>query len=96
MKKEITMNVQQVAAILRQVFAIAAVVVGALTSSVSAIHLPPAVSSVLVAAGGVILAIEHYVSDPSTGTTTAAPAGQTITSIGAIPAGGASPPPPAP
>jgi hypothetical protein len=63
------MTVQAFASIARQVVAIAAVVMGALTSALSAIKLPPAVSAVLAAAGAVILAIEHYVGDPSTGST---------------------------
>jgi hypothetical protein len=62
------MTVQSLAAIARQVIAIAAVVMGALTSALSGIHLPPAISTALVVAGAVILAIEHYVGDPSTGT----------------------------
>lgn len=64
-----TVNTQQVASILRQVVAIAAVVMGALTASLSSIHLPTGVSAALAAVGGVILAVEHYVSDPSTGST---------------------------
>jgi len=65
------MTVQALSSIIRQIVAVAAVVMGALTASLSAIHLPTAVSAVLTAAGAVILAIEHYVSDPSTGTTAA-------------------------
>jgi hypothetical protein len=61
------MNTQQITAIARQVLAIAAVVMGALTSALSGIKLPPAASTALVALGAVILGIEHYVSDPSTG-----------------------------
>ena len=53
---------------IRQALAIAAIVMGALTAALSGIRLPPAVSAVLAAAGAVVLAIEHYVSDPSTGT----------------------------
>jgi hypothetical protein len=74
-------NTQQLGSILRQVLAVAAVVMGALTSTLSGIHLPPAVSAVLAAAGGVILAVEHYVSDPSTGTSTV----PVTTSKGTIP-----------
>jgi hypothetical protein len=65
---------QRIASIVRQVVAVAAVVMGALTSAVSGIHLPPAVSAVMVAAGGVVIALEHYLSDPSTGTTPTPPA----------------------
>lgn len=62
------MTLQSLSSILRQVLAILAVVFGVLTASVSALHLPVAVSTVLTVAGAVILAVEHYVSDPSTGT----------------------------
>lgn len=61
------MNAQQIAAIGRQVLAIIAIVMGVLTASVTALHLPVGVSSILTVAGAAILAIEHYVSDPSTG-----------------------------
>jgi hypothetical protein len=67
------MTTQQVSSIIRQIVAVAAVVFGAISAAISstnAIHLPPAVSSVLVIAGSVIMAIEHYVGDPSTGSTT--------------------------
>lgn len=60
---------QSVASIARQVLAIAGIVMGVITSSVTSLHLPTAVSSILVVAGSVILAIEHYVGDPSTGST---------------------------
>jgi hypothetical protein len=60
-------NAQQLSSIARQGLAIAAVVMGALTSAISGIKLPPAASTALVALGAVILGIEHYVSDPSTG-----------------------------
>lgn len=62
-----TVNTQQVASIFRQILAVAAIVMGALTQALNGIHLSPAISSVLAIVGGVILAIEHYVSDPSTG-----------------------------
>lgn len=55
---------QQIASIFRQVAAIAAIVVGALPQ----IGLPARVATPLIAAGGILLAIEHYLSDPSTGT----------------------------
>lgn len=58
---------QRTAAVLRQVLAVVAIVFAALTQAVSSLHLPVAVSSVLGIVGGVILAVEHYVSDPSTG-----------------------------
>jgi hypothetical protein len=64
------MSTQQISSIARQVLAIIGIVMGVLTASVTQLHLPPAVSTVLVTAGAVILAIEHYLSDPSTGTPT--------------------------
>jgi hypothetical protein len=67
------MNTQQLASIIRQVLAVAAIVMGALTSALNGIHLPAAVSAVLAASGAVILALEHYVSDPSTGNPPAPP-----------------------
>jgi hypothetical protein len=68
-----TINIgsQRFWAVVRQVLSVAAIVMGALTQALSSIHLPIGVSSVLVAIGGVILGIEHYVADPSTGTTNA-------------------------
>lgn len=69
-KRSFTVNAQQTSSIIRQVAAIAAIVMGALTSALSGIKLPPAVSTVLVAAGGVLLAIEHFVGDTSTGSST--------------------------
>lgn len=62
------MTVQSIASIVRQVLAVVAVVFGVLTASVSALHLPPAVSTALATIGGILLTVEHYVSDPSTGT----------------------------
>jgi hypothetical protein len=74
------MTPQSIASVVRQVFAIAAVVMGALTQALNGIHLPPAISAVLAAGGLLLLNIEHYLSDPSTGNpvttttvTTAAP-----------------------
>jgi len=64
------MNTQQITSIARQVLAIVGIVMGVLTASVSSLHLPPSVSTVLVVAGSALLAIEHYLSDPSTGTPT--------------------------
>lgn len=67
-------NTQQVAAVARQVLAILGIVFGVLTQSVGSLHLPPAISSILLTAGAVILAVEHYVGDPSTGTPQPTPA----------------------
>ena len=66
------MTVQSVSSIVRQILAVLVSVYGVLSASVSALHLPPAVSSILVAFGPVLLTIEHYVGDPSTGTPTPA------------------------
>ena len=60
---------QRVAAVLRQTLAVVATLYGIVAASMTAFHLPIAVCTVLVAAGPAILAIEHFVSDPSTGTT---------------------------
>lgn len=72
------MTVQSISSIFRQVLAVVAGVAGIVTASVAQLHLPPAVSTALIGFAGVILTVEHYVSDPSTGTTqvipTAAPA----------------------
>jgi hypothetical protein len=59
---------QQIGSFLRQALAILGIVFGVLTASVSSLHLPVAVSTALTIGGSIILAIEHYVSDPSTGT----------------------------
>ena len=64
-----TITKQSAASVLRQVLAIAGIVMGVLTASVTSLHLPVVMSTILTVAGAVILAIEHYVSDPSTGTT---------------------------
>lgn len=58
---------QSAAAIGRQILALLGVVFGVLTQSVSAMHLPVAVSTALTLGGSVILAVEHFVADPSTG-----------------------------
>jgi tetrahydromethanopterin S-methyltransferase subunit C len=65
---KLTVNTQRIAAICRQFLALLGIVFGVLTQSVTSLHLPVAVSSTLAIGGAVILAIEHYVSDTSTGT----------------------------
>lgn len=62
------LSTQSLASIARQVVAVVATVFGILTASVSALHLPVSVSAILTATGPVILALEHYLGDPSTGT----------------------------
>lgn len=67
------MTLQSFAAVARQVVAIAAIVMGAVTAALPSLGLPTDVSAILVAAGGAVIAIEHYVSDPSTGSTSQVP-----------------------
>ena len=62
-----TVNTQSVSAIVRQFLAILGIIFGVLTQSDTALHLPVVVSAWLGVGGVIILAIEHYVSDPSTG-----------------------------
>jgi hypothetical protein len=61
-------QLQSVASVVRQVLAVLVSVYGVLSASISQLHLPPAVSAALTAFGPVLLTVEHYVSDPSTGT----------------------------
>jgi hypothetical protein len=76
-------TVQSVSSIVRQVLAVLVTVYGVLTASVTALHLPVAVSSVLVAFGPLMLGLEHYLSDPSTGTPTPpAPVPTTVGNLG--------------
>jgi hypothetical protein len=62
--------IQRITAVFRQIAAYAAVVLGAIPQ----LNLPNSVRVPLVSVGGIILAIEHYVSDPSTGTPPKPPA----------------------
>ena len=64
----INVNTQRLASVARQVLALLAITFGVLTQSDNGLHLPVAISSILTIAGAVIIAIEHYVGDPSTGT----------------------------
>jgi hypothetical protein len=86
-----TLNTQSISAIARQVLAIVGIIFGVLTASVSSLHLPIAVSTVLTVGGTIILAIEHYVGDPSTGTPTPPPA-PPPTPVAAAPANPLLPP----
>jgi hypothetical protein len=54
---------QRIAAIARQAAAITAVVLGAIPG----LHLPLAVQVPLITIGGLLLVVEHFLSDPSTG-----------------------------
>ena len=69
----VNINTQRVASVARQILAIAAITFGVLTQSDSSLHLPVLISSILTVAGSVIIAIEHYVGDPSTGTPAVTP-----------------------
>ena len=64
----INVNTQRLASVARQVLAVLGITFAVLTQSDSALHLPVAISSILGVAGAVVIAIEHYVGDPSTGT----------------------------
>ena len=68
-----TINTQRVSSVVRQVLAIAAIVIAAISTASTSIHLPPIGSAILGIVGTAILAIEHYVSDPSTGTPSTPP-----------------------
>jgi hypothetical protein len=61
-------NKQSLASVVRQVVAVVATVFGILTASVQALHLPPVISGILTAFGPLLLTVEHFVGDPSTGT----------------------------
>ena len=63
-----TLNTQSTASIFRQILAILGIVFGVLTQSIASLHLPIALSTAITVGGATILAIEHYVGDPSTGT----------------------------
>jgi len=63
-----TVTLQSFWSIVRQVAAFAAIVFAALTQALGSIKLSPVASAVLGVFGIVILGIEHYVGDPSTGT----------------------------
>lgn len=84
------MNKQSLASVVRQAAAVLVSVYGVLTASVSALHLPPAVSAVLTAVGPIILVVEHYVGDPSTGTT---PVPVTVTKTTTVTPAVPAPPP---
>lgn len=68
------MTTQSIASVLRQGLAILGIIFGVLTQTVTQMHLPVVLSSIITVGGAVILAVEHYVADPSTGTTTTTPA----------------------
>lgn len=59
---------QPTAATLRHVVLFIVSAFGIITQSATALHLPLAVSAIMTAAYPVLLLIEHFVADPSTGT----------------------------
>lgn len=62
-------NTQRVAAVARQILAVAVSIVGILSANNTIMgSLPKWVSGILVAFGPVLLTVEHYVGDVSTGT----------------------------
>ena len=63
------MTPQAVSSVARQIIAVVTFVFGIVTAAVSTWHIPVAVSAVMTAVGGSIIAVEHYVSDTSTGST---------------------------
>jgi hypothetical protein len=61
------MTIQAFSSIIRQLASIAAIVLGAIPATA----LPNAVRVALIGPAGLLIALEHYVGDPSTGTTPA-------------------------
>lgn len=59
----VTLDTQRLGSLLRQAGAICAEVI----AIGNQLHLPPSIRGILAAAGGAILAVEHYVGDTSTG-----------------------------
>ena len=77
------------AASIRQVIAIVVSIYGVLTSTVSQMNIHNAATSAILASfGPLIIALQHWLSDPSTGTptttttTTSNPPGTSITKVG--------------
>jgi len=68
-----TINTQRVGSLVRQLLALLGLVTAIVTQSVGSLHLPVAVSTAIALVSGILLSIEHYVSDPSTGTTVPVP-----------------------
>ena len=83
-----TINTQRVGSLVRQLLALLGLVTAIVTQSDSSLHLPVAVSTAIALVSGILLSIEHYVSDPSTGTPT------TVATPATTPVG--SPPPTVP
>lgn len=62
--RTVTVDLSSVLAFLRNAGSIAAIVIGAANVG----GLPTGVRAVLLAIGGILQAVEHYVSNPTTGT----------------------------
>ena len=72
-----TINLQNFGAVARQVLAYLGIVFGVLTQSVSSMHLPTAVSTAIITVSGILVGIQHYVANPTTGTPTVPPTSST-------------------
>ena len=68
-----TINVNNIGAILRQVLAYLGITVGISTQSIGSLHLPVAVATAIIAASGLLVSVQHYVANPTTGTPTVTP-----------------------
>ena len=68
-----TINVNNIVAILRQVLAYLGVIFGILSQSVGSLHLPVAVATAIIAASGLLVSVQHYVANPTTGTPAVTP-----------------------
>ena len=73
-----TISKQSLASTLRQVLAVVVSLIGVLTQTDAGLKLPVALSAILVAFAPVLLVVEHWLSDPSTGT----PAGSSTAGAG--------------
>ena len=76
-----TINIQQVGAWFLRLLAIAGVVVAAIDPN----NLPASYRNVLTVVSAVILAVDRYLADPSTGTTNAPTPHVTVNVPGAVP-----------
>lgn len=84
----VNVDTQRISSFVRQAAALAAIVV----ANINAVPIPSGDRAWLTLAGGALLAVEHYLSDPSTGTpVVAAPAVETVKAVNPI-----NVPPPAP
>ena len=63
-----TINVTNIGAVLRQVLAYLGIIFGILIQSVPSLHLPVAVSTAILTVSGILVSVQHYVANPTTGT----------------------------